>query len=200
MIQRERLKEIKKELSENYSKFELLGKGKRGVVYKISSDLVVKIERDEIETFNTLRNAYDILLKLEDYDYFPKPVRYEEKLRYLIRTFVPGKSISEVKLTLDLIKECLRMCRVLDLEGVNQEELTNPYKHVYVEGDKVMMIDFERTRMTKNPHNVNQFIQYLIKKFNIKEDKRGELIKLSKKYKKTYNRKVFDELISFSYV
>ena len=77
MINQNRLRKIRQSLKK-YSLFDHLGTGKRGVVYKISKDLIVKIERDDIKTFNVIKNEYTILKKISKYKYFPKPFSYNE--------------------------------------------------------------------------------------------------------------------------
>ncbi|MBN1923455.1 MAG: hypothetical protein JW791_01695 [Nanoarchaeota archaeon] len=191
MINNERLGKIRKELKD-YLLFELLGKGRRGVVYKISNDLVVKIERDDIKTFNVVKNEYDILKRLGKYSYFPKPVLYNKELRFLIREYVKGEIISK-SLTAAAIIDSLKMCYVLDRERINQQELTNPFKHIYVKNGKVMMIDFERARITENAKNVSQFVQYLVKKIKIND--LNKVINAVKNYKKTLDKKDFEKLL-----
>lgn len=193
MIKKIRLEKVKKELRK-YPLFELLGKGKRGIVYKISESLVVKIERDDINAVNPLKKEYEILKRIGKHSYFPKVLEYNEELRYLIREFARGISIESVVVGKDLIKKCLKMCYVLDKEGVNQAELTNPFKHIYVNNDEVMMIDFERASLTQNPKNVSQFTQYLVKRLKINNK---NLILLVQEYKKDYSRKKFNKILTF---
>ncbi len=192
MIKASRLTKIK-ELLKAYPFFELLGSGKRGVVYRISPALVVKIERDDIRTFNVIKNEYDVLKIIGKYEYFPRAVLYNEELRYLIREYVNGELIGDA-LSKKVLRKALEMCYTLDKEGFNQQELTNPFKHIYVNDNKVMMIDFERGRKTNNPKNVSQFTQYISKKYNIKS---RELIKLVQAYKQSFSRKDFEKVLSF---
>ncbi|MDD4353756.1 MAG: hypothetical protein PHN56_04840 [Candidatus Nanoarchaeia archaeon] len=190
MIYEERLKEIKNYLK-NYPFFEFIGKGKRGEVYKINENLVIKIQRDDSQSIDSIKNEFEILKKLEKYDYFPKTVEYNENLKFVIREYVKGKTIDN---TLDkkLFIKALHLARVLDLEKINQQELNNPYKHIYFYKNKIMMIDFERARITTNPKNVTQFVQYLCSKFNINYKK---IIDLMKKYKKDNSENNFKNII-----
>jgi putative serine/threonine protein kinase len=55
----------------------------------------------------------------------------------------------------------LKQCFVMDKLGINKFEMTNPHKHLFVDGKKVTMIDFERCIYTNKPKNVTQFCEYL---------------------------------------
>lgn len=193
MIKTPRLNKILKELKKKFKSISKLGFGKRGVVYLLNNKFIAKIERDDIDVKSIIKNEYDVLKIISKYKYFPKPISYNTKLRYVIREFVPGDVISDV-FDKEIFIKCLKMCRVLDKEHINQTELTNPFKHIYVYKKNVMMIDFERAKKTTNPKNVSQFVQYLMKRYNI-IDKR--LIKLTKKYKSTYNKNDFKNIISY---
>lgn len=190
MINEKRLEKIKNCLKD-YPFFEFLAKGTRGEVYKLSDDFIVKIERDDIEAINSIKNEYDILKKLEKYDYFPKSILYNENLRFLVREFVKGKTI-DTSLDKKLFIKALMLSRVLDLEKINQQELNNPYKHIFFYKNKVMMIDFEKAKITVNPKNVTQFTQYLCKRFNIDYKK---IINTMKNYKKNSSEINFKSII-----
>jgi len=190
MIDEKRLALIKKRLK-NYPAFEFLAKGKRGEVYKLSRDLVAKIERDDISAKDTAKNEYEILKKLEKYPYFPKPEFYDKDLRFLVREYVKGENIDK---TLDkaIFFEVLKLARALDIEMINQQELTNPYKHIFFFKKKVMMIDFEKARISKKPKNVTQFSQYIFARFKINP----KLIEVKlRKYKKSNSGKDFETII-----
>jgi len=178
MIYENRIKKIKDSLKK-YPYFEILGKGKRGEVYKISNGLVVKIKKDDSDAIDNIKNEYDILMKLKIYDYFPKPVYFDKKLDYLIREFVDGVLIDKI-IDKQIFIKALKMCRILDKEKINQTEMTNPYKHIFVNKKNIKMIDFERARISNNPKNVTQFLQYIYKKFGIRND---SIKNLAKKYK-----------------
>ncbi len=190
MIDEIRLKKIKEKLS-NYPFFEMLGVGKRGVVYKISPDLVVKIERDDSSSKNSLENEYNILKFLTPSKYFPTPVFFDCELKYLIREFVKGIRADEVN-DKSLFLKAMIMARDLDLKKINQEEMNNPYKHIYFFNGEPMMIDFERAKKAKNPKNVSQFCQYVCNKFGFDHKK---FIPFIKKYKEDYSAKNFDKIM-----
>ena len=41
--------------------------------------------------------------------------------------------------------------------------MSNPYKHIIINGSKVIMIDFERARFSNKVTNITQFFQYILK-------------------------------------
>ncbi|MDD2678559.1 MAG: hypothetical protein PHT91_01700 [Candidatus Nanoarchaeia archaeon] len=190
MIKESRMKAIKKSLK-NYPRFEFLGKGKRGEVYRISESLAVKIEKDDIQAKNTAKNEHEILKKLQPSKYFPKTLLFNEKLRFLIREYVKGNPISKTKDKRAFLG-ALNLARELDLKGINQQEMNNPYKHIFILKNKPKMIDFEKARISKKPKNVTQFCQYFCKKYKISPKK---IMKASIAYKKTYSEKDFKALI-----
>jgi putative serine/threonine protein kinase len=190
MINEKRFEKIKKFLK-NYPFFEFLAKGKRGEIYKISDDLIVKIERDDSFSKNSIKNEYFMLKKLEKYDYFPKTILYNNSLKLLIREYVKGNTIDK-SLNKKLFIKSLMLSRILDLEKLNQQELTNPYKHIFFYKNKVMMIDFERAKISNNPKNVTQFSQYFCKRFNIDYKK---IIPIMKKYKRNSSELNFKSII-----
>ncbi len=190
MINEERLKRIRSKLSK-YPEFELIGEGNRGVVYRLDNNTVVKIEHDHIKS--RIENEFNLLKRLSKYKYFPKPIYYDKEDRFLIREYVKGIEIDKVKLNWKQIKEIVEMCFILDKEGINQKELTRPFKHIFIDKDKVMMIDFERSTLSNNTKNVNQFVQFLIKRYRIKDK---SLIELLKEYKKSKTRKDLNKILS----
>jgi putative serine/threonine protein kinase len=108
-----------------------------------------------------------------------------------VRDYVKGKTIDNSSDKKLFIKSLL-MSRVLDLEKINQKELNNPYKHIFFHKRKVMMIDFERAKITNNPKNVTQFTQYICQRFNIDYRK---IIPFMVIYKKNNSENNFKNII-----
>ncbi|MFA5333061.1 MAG: hypothetical protein WC376_01035 [Candidatus Nanoarchaeia archaeon] len=190
MIDEKRLGKIKACLK-NYPLFLFLAKGTRGEVYKISEALIVKIQRDDSAATDSVKNEYNVLKKLEEYEFFPKALVYNDELKFLVREYVKGKTI-DASLDKKLFLKTLRLSRALDLKGINQKELNNPYKHVFFCKNKVMMIDFERAKITIKPKNVTQFTQYLCKRFKIDYKK---IMPLMKNYKSSNSENDFKSII-----
>lgn len=193
MIYKKRLNLIKKRLN-NYPLFSFLDKGTRGEVYKLSKTRIVKIQRDDAPIKETIKNEYNIGKKIQKYSFFPKIIEYNEKLKFMIREFVKGKEIQGIKLNKYKINRLLKLAFILDKEGINQQELTNPFKHIFIYKKKIMMIDFERAKTSIKPKNLSQITQYLCKKLTINPK---ELIKLMKKYKKTFSTKDYLKIVDY---
>ncbi|MBT7237839.1 serine/threonine protein kinase, partial [Candidatus Woesearchaeota archaeon] len=70
---------------------------------------------------------------------------------------------------------------------------TRPIKHVFVKNNKITMIDFERCYETKNPKNVTQFSQYIIKNFKTKK----EFQTILKNYKEKQTEKNYKEILKY---
>lgn len=61
-----------------------------------------------------------------------------------------------------VLKRVFEQCHVLDRLKLKKEEMQNPYKHVIItNGNKPVLLDFERARKAMKPHNVTQFCQYV---------------------------------------
>jgi putative serine/threonine protein kinase len=190
MIDEKRLEKIK-ECLKGYDFFEFIARGKRGEVYRISNTLIAKIQRDDTDAVNSIKNEYDTLKKLEKYDFFPKAKLCNEELKFIIMDYVKGKTIGS-SLDKKLFIKTLSLARALDMEKINQQELTNPYKHIYFYEGKAKMIDFERARFSNNPKNVTQFAQYLCKRFGIGYKK---ITPLMIEYKKNNSENCFKKII-----
>lgn len=168
-----------------------LAKGKRSKVYigdykrrkvaiKISNK--AKVEGEWLK----LLNKYKIGPKLLYFDYDKIVYEFVEGDR--IGDYLKKKSINK-----NVLKKSLLQCRILDKLKINKKELTNPYEHILIKNNKAIMIDFERCYKSKNPKNITQFCQYLIKKKIL--DKK--VIKLLKRYKREQNEKNFKEILLF---
>ena len=113
----------------------------------------------------------------------------------LIYEFVDGKRIGDClknKNIKTIIKKVLKQCRILDKLKINKKELVNPYKHILVDKNKVVMIDFERCHKVEKGKNVTQFCEYLMRNKIIE---RKKLIPLLKKYKEKHDEKTFKKIL-----
>ena len=182
MLEKDRLGKIMFFLKKKYKRIRYMARGKRSVVYLLNNDYVVKIQRDDISARKVVEKEYYFLKKLSKYRFFPKIISYNKKLKYLVMNYVKGVPLRSVK-DLRIYLKVLEICRVLDMEGVNQTEMNNPYKHVIVSKNDVYMIDFERAVESEKVHNVSQFLSYVLRKINVD---RKELILLAKKYNRKH--------------
>lgn len=168
---------------------EFLAKGKRSKVYagflkkkkvavKISNR--AKIEGNWLRLLNK-KGIGSRLIKVE-----------KDKLIY---EFVDGKRIGDCLKNKDakiIIKKVLKQCRILDKLKINKKELVNPYKHILINKNKVIMIDFERCHKVKKGKNVTQFCEYLMRN---KIVKRKRLIPLLKRYKEKQSDINFEKIL-----
>jgi release factor glutamine methyltransferase len=76
----------------------------------------------------------------------------------LIRYFLETATKAEKKRVFD---EIMRQCVLMDKAGIQKEEMTHPYKHIIVTKKSAVLIDFERSKYSLKPHNVNQFTEYI---------------------------------------
>jgi putative serine/threonine protein kinase len=163
-------------------------KGKRSKVYtalyKNKKVIVKYTKRVEIEV-----KWLKFLKKLK---FVPQLIDYDkEKLIYY---FIDGITIEEFlkkKNKKLVLKQILKQCYELDKLKINKLELTNPYKHILIKDNKAKMIDFERCYKTKNPKNVTQFVEYLMRNKIIKR----EVIPLVKEYKKKRTKTSFEKIL-----
>lgn len=63
-----------------------------------------------------------------------------------------------------ILAQVLSQLRILDELGIEKGELANPYKHIIVDGDRVVLIDFERAHHVDDPANLTQFSQFCCRK------------------------------------
>lgn len=168
---------------------EFLAKGKRSDVYigKLNGKKVaVKAsKRAEIES--------KWLEKLNKYKIGPKLIKAEKDC--IIYEFVEGKRIGEClgnKNIKKVIKKVFEQCRILDKLKIDKKEMVNPYKHILVDKNKVVMIDFERCHKVKTPKNVTQFGEYLMRQ---KIVDRKRFTPLLKEYKKNQSKINFEKIL-----
>ncbi|MEK6816717.1 MAG: hypothetical protein AABY09_03825 [Nanoarchaeota archaeon] len=187
---------------------ELVGKGRRGLVYKTKyrgKDAVIKVENPQSKAFERIENEAHWLKILNRHSIGPKFYKLEKGS--LIREYVEGDLILDFlengskKKTIAVLKDIFMQCRKMDRLRVNKLEMHKPVKHILV-GNKPVMIDFERCHITQKPKNVTQFSQFLISK-QVKPLllKKGlyfeteEVIEANKDYKNKPSEKGFENIL-----
>ncbi len=146
-----------------------LAKGKRGLCYagKLrGKDVVMKVENPASKAIGKLSDEARNLSIVNRIGIGPK-LRFASK-ELIIMDFVKGERIrdwlenAEKRSALKVFNEVLRQCERMDGLHLQKEEMHNPYKHIIVpKKGKPVLIDFERARKMKKPHNVTQFCQYV---------------------------------------
>lgn len=187
----------------------ILAKGHRGVVYLVKfkgKKAVKKVEREDIYAINRIQNEIFWLKKLNKYKIGPK--LYFSGKNYFICEYVKGERIIDYLKDSEnpkkVILNVLKQCRIMDKLKVDKKEMTNPYKHIIVNKNKVVMIDFERARFSLKPQNVTAFFHFLSsgRVYKILKEKgiyfdRDIPVELLKRYKKSYSEKDFKNLLKF---
>ncbi len=141
-----------------------LTKGKHSIIYQgefNNFDVIVKCEDNSF-----IEKEFFFLNKLESESFVPKVFHQEEGLivmekcvGLIIKNFLEISNKKEIELVIDKI---LNICFKLDSEGFQKFELTNPYKHIFIDKNlDIKFIDFERTIFSDNPKNTTQFLQYI---------------------------------------
>lgn len=184
-----------------------IAKGHRSLVYLTTfkgKKAIKKTERKDTQAINRIQNEIFWLKKLNKSKIGPKLYAFKDD--YFICEYISGKRIIDFFENYENLKKViiliLKQCRILDKLRVDKKEMSNPYKHIIVNRNKPVMIDFERAKISLKPQNVTAFFHFLtskkiasiLERKNIKIDK--ERIKeLSKKYKRSYSDKDFKQLI-----
>lgn len=182
-------------------------KGKRGLVLKAiykKNTIAIKLKNQKSKT-DTIFNEINILKKVNKLNIGPKLIK--QLHHSIIMEFIDGiKIIEYIKInnknkTIKIIKDILDQCYRLDQNKIDKKEMTNPYKHILIKNDNPILIDFERSRLSKKPNNVNSLCQFLTKDkmSKILKEKRitinkTKLTNLLKQYKKKYDKKNFKEI------
>ena len=179
-------------------------KGHRGLIFKArfeKKDVAVKIKRPESKAVDRICNEVRFLSVLNKKGIGPKPLFSLDD--YFVYEFVKGEFILDYfrkvsrKDIIRVIKDVLKQMNELDKLKINKEEMHHPLKHVVIKNKKPILLDFERCYYSKKPHNVTQFVQFVIKlnkEFKLDLNKK-KLIEVSKKYKKEYSERYYKEII-----
>lgn len=155
------LKELQKN---NVLNVTYLTKGKHSKIYQgtlNNKEVICKTSQTHFTEKETL-----FLKKLQEKEYVPKlyistkQIQIMEKCQgSIIKDFLENSKKEE---TLKVLQKCLDICYELDQLGYQKFELTNPYKHIFIDKQfQVKFIDFERTIHSQDPKNVTQFLQYI---------------------------------------
>jgi release factor glutamine methyltransferase len=204
-----KIKKVESIVSE-VKNLKFFSKGKRGLIYtgkfkKTKAAVKIKNPRSEVPgRIHIEGHNLNIVNKLK---IGPKLLKASDD--YIIYKFVEGTLFpkflekSSKKDTLSILKQLFSQMRTLDKNQMNKEEMSNPYKHIIVtKKKKVVLIDFERSNKTLKPHNITQFVQYIVSekvsreliKKGIKID-RKEILSLAQEYKKDYELSYYKAIL-----
>jgi HemK-related putative methylase len=194
---------LKKIENMNIANSRVFAHGKRGLIIKAKKDktvISIKTKKPGSKAFGNLEIEANTIQKLNKYNIGPKLISYENDMLiyefvngYFIEEYIKNNSKSNINIVIDkLFDQIFQM----DKLGINKFEMHHPIKHILIENNNPVQIDFERARHTDQPKNVTQFCDFLISKDmtkllankKIKFDS-DELINAAKDYKKDYNKK-----------
>lgn len=176
-------------------------RGKRGFIYTGylgKKKIVVKEKNPSSLALGRIKNEANFLTLLNKYKIGPKLIKSSDK--FIVYEFVKGDFILDFieknnkKRIIEVLKEVLKQCFILDKLRINKLEMHHPVKHIIID-KKPVLIDFERCYYTKSPKNVTQFCQFLfsisdlLKKKGIKLNKE-KIVKSLKEYKKDYSKRI----------
>ncbi len=165
----------------------LLKRGRHSVVYLIGK-YAIKVF-DEKYRYN-FKKEVKFLTLLQPFDFVPKIYYVDTDNQKIVMERIYGEILPNA-VSRENVKKCLEICFILDMIGIQKEEMSRPEKHILIQGDRVVFIDFERGVLTDKPSNVSQFCAYIKKfGFNIPTE-------LIRRYKKHPRKDLFLEILKF---
>jgi len=181
-------------------------KGHRGIV-EIKGNTAIKRSLTEHYDANSESKFLKILNK---HNIGPKLLKHDKKNNSITVKYIDGERILDYfnntktskEEIIPILEKILIQLFIMDELKINKLELTNPYKHIIIQKNNPIMIDFERCIYTQKPKNVTQFIQFLcsgkltsvFKQKNITIDNTN-LRAIAIAYKKDLNKKYLKEII-----
>jgi len=146
-----------------------LDKGKRGLVYtgiyKQKTKVAIKIKNPKSTAAITILKEALALKKVNKWKIGPKVILATEQ--YIMYTFVDGLRILDTFKILSKkdikhnIKQILEQMHCLDSHHQEKGEMHHPTKHILIEKNHPVLIDFERMKYSERPRNFTQFCQFL---------------------------------------
>ena len=189
-------------------KKKFLAKGKRGYVYTAlykGKKVAIKEKNPKSKAIARIDNEARFMKLLNKHEIGPRFVQFEnDSLMYV---FVDGIKILDyiaenrkMKIV-RVLRKVFRQMYKMDKLGINKEEMHHPVKHILVEKNKPVLIDFERCSYTEKSHNVTQFSQFImsmkdtLKKKGININKK-KIIKHAKTYSHDISWNNFNKLVN----
>lgn len=191
------LKKLEKKGIKNIHYFD---EGKRGVIFKgiyKNTPVAIKTKKIASEAIQRIPNEIYWLKQLNKINIGPKLLFHNKT--YFVYKFVDGPFILDFlktagkPLALKIILNCLDQCYKLDKLHVDKEEMHHPVKHIIIQNNKPVFIDFERTHKVMKPQNVTQFVQFISKLSEVSNLKINilKLREYSKEYKQRPSKESF---------
>ncbi len=177
----------------------------------------VKLIKKQFISYDLRANFYKeifSLQKLNKYPFVPKLIYYDLSNLYFIMEYINGVNLKNLlkifgilndykikkKILNKIYKILIKVCIILDLEGIFKDEWNRPFKHVIfkIKENKILgvyIIDFDRANFNKDLKNLPQFLTFVFN--NLKFNQYFYLLKKIN----TYYRKIFSNYLNFvSYI
>ena len=164
----------------------MLIKGNRGIV-EIKDKIVIKRKNPKSTAIGRIEIEATFLKRLNKYNIGPKFISFKNDELTMER--IKGIGFENYIKTNDwkpIVTELFSQMYQMDKLKINKMEMHHPIKHIIVRENKPVLIDFERCKVTQNPKNVSQFVEYLRKLRLINYT--DEMKKLVQEYKKEINK------------
>jgi putative serine/threonine protein kinase len=175
-------------------------KGKHSEVFVFGKYAVKVFKKDFI--FNFFKETKFLRL-LQPFRFVPELYAVDGQELKISMEFIDGEEIRSVlsegepEEVTRVIDRSLKICFLLDQLRIQKEELNHPDKHILLRNGDVYFIDFERSHFSMRPSNVTQFATYIMRNFDIGNNKLRDLLG---NYKKSYEisefRKIKDKIVS----
>ncbi|MEN3015012.1 MAG: hypothetical protein ABDH21_03005 [bacterium] len=120
------------------------------------------------------------LKQLYSYNFIPKLLGYQEKDLSITIQRACGRNLSSILkeshtnqlLIEEIFKTILKICIVLDIEGIYKDEWNRPYKHVFVNQhtQEIKIIDFDRSLFFSNRKNTLQFLSFIFNYYGMHKE------------------------------
>ena len=157
---------IEKELVENgitevYSfgnvklgKYNVIGKGKTGIVVYLGGGKVVKIRRSD-----SPKESLKVEAKIQELAYPVAPKVYSYGNNFIVMDYIQGRHLTDHE-EISIIVNLLRAAKELEDKKIEHHELVRPYKNVIV-SDRIYIIDYDDATIKENARNVTSILSWL---------------------------------------
>ncbi len=170
---------------------------------KFTTVVAIKTRLADSKAENSILNEINCLKRVNSIGIGPKLLLYGPN--YFVSTFVEGEFILEwisnhTKMeVLDILQKVINQCYQLDQLEITKEEMHHPLKHIIIEHNQPVLIDFERAHLARKPKNVTQCIEFIIRLSSELKSKRIKLDEqrlrfLAQNYKKSPSKKIIESL------
>ena len=128
------------------------------------------------------------LSKLSKYSFIPKIIYYNPEKLFIIMEYIEGINLKNFidylqsfrnklivkKILIKTYKILIKICIILDIEGIFKDEWNRPFKHVILKMNNnqilgIYIIDFDRANFNKELGNLPQFLTFAFSNLEFKQ-------------------------------